>query len=793
MSDMAHNKEYHVRDLATRSVTLYPNSAQVVRDLRNLQLKPGANEITIFGLTPTIDESTIKVDGAGSAIITDIAIELVPNRESFQDVYPDSDDEVSDADVPHEEDEEEGEESEEKEPSPLDKVRARIRQLRDEERSAKEVVESAANRLKILDAHGASLESKEGINIADSIETYRTERERIFQDHVAGVTRGQDNMKRLSIALKQETRLVKRQKREAADATRAMKKARKERDRQAQKDARERAKLQKEKARVQAERERFWPKLCYSVRVSLEAMAFTPSSSRRTSVSSDTAQTWPSAPEKTDEGKDIKCDLSLSYVTSSASWAPSYDLQLFTTNNTGILCYDARITNKTSETWSNCKVVLSTSQATFAGLENAIPTLKPWNIKLAPKEGNTNGTDILSSREERQQRSEWWRAQQNKAQPQKPRNDLFGVDHNDAGNSNANLADYQKGLMVLNQDSKHRRMMYPAHGQGQAQHQDQIQAQLQAQMQAQQMHVMQVQQQQVQQMQQMQQMPQMQQQAQMQRIQLGGSAHVSRPQEPIQEPMGSEASEEDENLDFQESTIEETGFTTTYDLPGTKTLPPRPTASKQRVARLNFSNIAFSHTIIAKYKPVAYLKARIRNSSRLTLLRAEAGLTLDGTFMGRTHLPRCSAGDVFSLGLGIDPAIKVNYPKVDVRRTTTGLFSKENSSVYSRSITVSNSRASAGKPVSLLVLDQVPVSEDERLKVDILAPKGLVVDGSGVSTGQPARESKQDVDWGQSTATLKGRQGQVEWQVKLNAGKAVKLGLEYVVALPSGDSAMECS
>ncbi|KXH46910.1 hypothetical protein CNYM01_00756 [Colletotrichum nymphaeae SA-01] len=785
MSDIAHKKEYHVRDLATRSVTLYPNSAQLVRDLRNLQLKPGANEITIFGLTPTIDESTIKVDGAGSAIITDIAIELVPNRESFQDVYPDSDDEMSDADVPPEEDGEDEEESEEKEPSALDKVRARIRQLRDEERSAKEVVESAANRLKILDAHGASLESKEGVNIADSIETYRAERERIFQDHVAGVTRGQDNMKRLSIALKQETRLVKRQKREAADAARAAKKARKERDRQAQKDAREKAKLQKEKARIRAERERFWPKLCYSVRVSLDVMAFTPSSSRRTSVSSETAQAWTPAPDRSDEGKDIKCDLSLSYVTSSAFWAPSYDLQLFTTNNTGILCYDARITNKTSETWSNCKVVLSTSQATFAGLENAIPILKPWNIKLAPKEGNTNGTDILSSREERQQRSEWWRAQQTKAQPQKPRSDLFGVDHNNAGNSAANLADYQQSLMVLNQDSKHRRMMYPAQGQGQAQHQAQIQAQVQAQ----QMQQMQAQQMQAQQMQQMQQMPQMQQPAHIRQMQLGGS----RLQMPIQEPMGSEASGEDDNLDFQDSTIEETGFTTTYDLPGTKTLPPRPTASKQRVARINFSNIAFSHTIIAKYKPVAYLKARIRNSSRLTLLRAEAGLTLDGTFMGRTHLPRCSAGDVFSLGLGIDPAIKVNYPKVDVRRTTTGLFSKENSSVYSRSITVFNSRASAGKPVSLLVLDQVPVSEDERLKVDILAPKGLVVDGSGVSTGQPARESKQDIDWGQATATLKGRQGQVEWQVKLNAGKAVKLGLEYVVALPTGDSAMECS
>ncbi|GKT85873.1 mucoidy inhibitor-like protein [Colletotrichum tofieldiae] len=248
---------------------------------------------------------------------------------------------------------------------------------------------------------------------------------------------------------------------------------------------------------------------------------------------------------------------------------------------------------------------------------------------------------------------------------------------------------------------------------------------------------------------------------------------------------------QDESVDFQDSTVEETGLTTTYDLPGIKSLPPRPTPSKQRVARVNFSNILFSHTIIAKYKPVAYLKAKIRNTSRLTLLKGETGLTLDGTFLGRARLPRCSDGDIFSFSLGIDPAIKFNYPKVDVRRTTTGLFSKENSSVYTRSVTVSNTRAAAGKPVSLLVLDQIPVSEDERLKVDLLVPKGLVVNGSEVLTGRPAREGKDDVNWGKATASLK-RGGQIDWQVTLNAGMAVKLGLEYVVALPSGDSAVEC-
>ncbi|KAK2028354.1 hypothetical protein LX32DRAFT_663954 [Colletotrichum zoysiae] len=765
--DVIHHKEYHVRDLSTKSVTLFPSRAQVVREVKHLSLKPGINVVTILGLTPTVDESTIKVDGTGSAVITDIAVELLPNREIFEDIYPDSDDDMPDAESEAEESADDVPESPE-----LRSLRSRIRELRDEERSAKEIVDSAASRLKILDAYGKSLDRKKSIDIAESVETYRAERERIFGDHTAGLTRGQANTRLLSASLKEESRLVKQQKKEAAEAARGREKARKEKARRKHKNAKRREERQREQQRIRRERESFWPKLCYSVRVTLEAAALTPVSSRRTSVSSDTVQASAATAGKATEVGDLTCDLTLSYVTSSASWTPSYDLQLSTTNNTGTLCYDARITNETSETWSNCKVVLSTSQAMFSGLENSIPTLKPWNIKLAPKDVGAGGDGILDSLEERRQRKDWWDYQKRAAHASKPRSHLFGVDNSVSSISPEALRSYQEGLMVLEQQNKARLLMQAR------------QNGLQNQMQQQQMQQQQMQQQQMQQQQQQMQM-------QMHPVQMAQTA-ANRPsantingyeehEDGSTDPFASLI--QDESVDFQESTVEETGFTTTYDLPGTKTLPPRPAPFKQRVARVGFSNVQFSHTVVAKYKPAAYLKARIRNSSRLTLLRGETGLTLDGTFLGRARLPRCSDGDAFTLGLGVDPAIRVSYPRADVRRAAaSGLFSKEDSSVYARGVVVANTRAAAGKPVSLLVLDQVPASEDERLRVDVLVPKGLAVSGpgGGVPAGLPAREGKDD------------KAGQVDWQVTLNAGKAVRLGLEYVVALPSGDSAVEC-
>lgn len=246
-------------------------------------------------------------------------------------------------------------------------------------------------------------------------------------------------------------------------------------------------------------------------------------------------------------------------------------------------------------------------------------------------------------------------------------------------------------------------------------------------------------------------------------------------------------------LAFQESEIEETGLTTTYDLPGTKSLVPSSTASKQRVAHITLTNVTFSHTVVAKYRAAAFLKTKLRNTSKITLLKGPVGLTLDGTFMGRSTLPHCSSGSTFALNLGVDPAIRVSYAKPDVKRSTSGVFTKENSTTYARSITISNTRVAAGgRSVRLVVLDQVPVSEDEKLRVELVHPRGLVAGGAEAATGVPDSNARDGTDWGKAVATMK-KNGQVSWDVLLGAGKGVKLALEYDVSLPAGSHAVQVS
>lgn len=78
--------------------------------------------------------------------------------------------------------------------------------------------------------------------------------------------------------------------------------------------------------------------------------------------------------------------LSLTYTTTSASWTPMYDLRLDTTNpSLSTLTYRAHFTNHTYETWTQASITLSTSQASFGGLNEKIPQMESWRVTAGSK------------------------------------------------------------------------------------------------------------------------------------------------------------------------------------------------------------------------------------------------------------------------------------------------------------------------------------------------------------------------------------------------------------------------
>nr|UKZ80400.1 hypothetical protein TrVFT333_008159 [Trichoderma virens FT-333] len=757
--ESVHKIEYVASDLNTSSVTLFPSRAQVYREIKGVQLKRGTNEVTIVGLSQTIDSDSIKVESNGGATITNLEVEAVTNRQLFHEVYPESESES-------ESDEEEFSDDEVRiEYSQLTSARASLHKLRDELAAARDGAGNAQRRLDMLEDFGRLGERKNEDFIKSTLEQYRSERAKAFQDLTESNNLEKEVIKQLEKVEKQYNKLQRAEDKKYAKQDKAKAQAKKEKEKKKALKDRLKGEAKRERQRLRDEQQQFWPIEVYSVRITLEVAAFTPMTSRRGSTSSDVdiAKVTVAEAEGDEDAGPVEVDLAFSYVTSSAYWTPSYDLQLSTTNASATLYFDAMLTNQTSESWKSCKVTLSTSQATFSSLYDTIPTLVPWRIKLAKAtQFLGNNPDITRSTEE--------------------------LTHS---------SNRTHTPMVLHQQNAKRKMMVrSAAAMKSAAVNDMIQHES------------------------LRSAPRG----------LFGSAPGAPPPPPApiapapaafggaygsaapaaaanpfagyQPPLQSQDVLNDFDFDsflqqdegghdsYDASLVEETGLTTTYDLPGLKTLVPKHNGSKQRVARIPFSNVVFSHTVVAKYKPMAYLKAKLKNSSKMALLKGSASLTLDGTFMGKTSLPRCSSGESFSLSLGVDPAIKVTYPKPEVRRTSVGLFTKEDSAVYIRTIEINNTRAVGGRAVNLLVLDQVPVSEDERLRVELAYPRGLAIDNAnGVAVGEPGKAGK-DEGWGKASAKLK-KDGQVTWDVNLNAGKTVKLSLEYAVSMPSGELAYQ--
>ncbi|KAG5941656.1 hypothetical protein E4U60_007809 [Claviceps pazoutovae] len=857
--DAINKVDYKIRNLNTRSVTLFPSRAQIYRDIKNIPLQPGTNEITIQGLSPSVDQDSIKVEVGPAFAISDVSIEALPNRDIFEEIHPELDSDETEGD----EDDDDLEFTPWKESPELKKATQKLDSLHDARTLADEAVSSAESRLKLLDTYSKTWDRKKGPSIAEeSLQTYKEQRSRVYGDYMAGLAQQRAVIDKMEDQINEVHRLQKLDDKARAKAEKLQEKIQKAKEKDSLKKARQREERRKEKERLRIECQKFWPKYCYTVKITLEMNPDTPFHSRRTSLSSSTMQQLPEsdATEAThDKNAEAgtpcpQCDLVLSYVTSAAYWVPSYDLQLWTTTATGTLSFDAELHNWTSETWTNSKVVLSTSQATFSGLDDAIPTLEPWYVSLVqgpPPYGHGRVLEeIARSGDEVRNAKEALERQKLDRAHNKSRGDMFGVQEevegrllsrrrggrsvgrendldgrcvryaaelmplaattqtlatpisaSDTGHGGGGAATTTKavarsnlpgaptmrssrlsGLSGLFGASSQPAPNVTAFGNAASPRSGAVAPSPNT------------------------------------RAMLRGVVHPTEkqplPSRQSHEPTSYSNNPDEDDSDTSssssdESIMSETGLTSTYHLPSPKTLPPKTTPTKHRVAHIRLTNITYTHTVIPKHSPVAYLKAKFKNTSKTTLFKGRTALRLDGSFMGRTILPRCSAGETFVLSLGIDPAIQVTYPRPVIQRarTSAGLFSKENSAVFTRCITLHNTRAGGAaaaaattttatstatattaatmKATSVIVLDQVPLSQDEKLRVDILTPLGLSVGGAEVRTGTAGLEAGENTDWGSARASLR-RDGEVLWDVSLNAGKAVRLTLEYGVAFPNG-------
>lgn len=202
------------------------------------------------------------------------------------------------------------------------------------------------------------------------------------------------------------------------------------------------------------------------------------------------------------------------------------------------------------------------------------------------------------------------------------------------------------------------------------------------------------------------------------------------------------------------------GASVVFRTTGRGDVPGDGSNSKLMILDGDFEN-RFRYISVPKLAEFVYLTAEVTNSTEFPLLRGRISIFLDGNYVGNSDLKALiTPSEKFELHLGVDESIKVRRKLQQRKGDEKGLFSRSHTEEFSYLITLESHRETAEE---VIVRDQIPVSTDEKIKVEVRALT-------------PQENPDKDKD--------KLPNGVVEWKLNLASKGTEKLTLGYMVSYP---------
>jgi uncharacterized protein (TIGR02231 family) len=226
-------------------------------------------------------------------------------------------------------------------------------------------------------------------------------------------------------------------------------------------------------------------------------------------------------------------------------------------------------------------------------------------------------------------------------------------------------------------------------------------------------------------------------------------APASAPMVP--EPMLQRADEE-------QAVAEVSGFQVVFKIPGRVSVGASEGAKSLRVSTATIApDLAVRSVPVLD--PTAFLEASFKQAEDAPLLPGRTAIYRDGVFVGRGQMTAASKDETIRLGFGADDKVKVERAVVKRNEGSAGLIvttSKTDERSFKTVI-----RNGHDFPIRVAIEDQLPVSENEDIQVEMLP-----------STTPP-------------TATnLRDKRGVLEWAFEAKPGEVRDIALAWRVRWP---------
>ena len=213
-----------------------------------------------------------------------------------------------------------------------------------------------------------------------------------------------------------------------------------------------------------------------------------------------------------------------------------------------------------------------------------------------------------------------------------------------------------------------------------------------------------------------------------------------------------------ERADEQQATADVSGFQVVFKIPGRVSLGASEGAKSLRVSSATIAP-DLAVRAVPVLDPTAFLEASFKQTEDAPLLPGRVAIYRDGAFVGRGQMAAAAKDETVRLGFGADDKIKIERTTVKRNEGSAGLIvttSKTDERSFKTTI-----RNGHDFPIRVAIEDQLPVSENEDIQVEML------------SSSTPP-----------TTTNLRDKRGVLDWAFEAKAGEVRDIGFAWRVRWP---------
>ena len=219
---------------------------------------------------------------------------------------------------------------------------------------------------------------------------------------------------------------------------------------------------------------------------------------------------------------------------------------------------------------------------------------------------------------------------------------------------------------------------------------------------------------------------------------------------------------ERERADEQQAVAEIGDFQATFKIPGRVSLGAAEGAKSLKIASVTMpADLAVRAAPVMD--PTAFLEASFKQTDDTTLLPGKVAIYRDGVFVGRGKLSASAKDDIVRLGFGADDKVKIERAVLKRNEGSAGLIvttSKTDERSFKTTI-----RNGHDFPIRVAIEDQLPVSENEDIAVEMLP-----------STTPP------------TASNIRDKRGVLEWSFEAKPGEVKDINFAWRVRWPKDKS-----